>query len=394
MDAERRTVCWNGIVKNESQIIERCMASMVSELDYWVVVDTGSSDGTQEIIRNFMDRHGVPGELMERPWVNFAHNRSEAIELAEGKADYLLFCDADMALEVQDPNWKSTLQDQAYMVTQMAHQGSLSYPNVRLINARLKDDQRFRYWGATHEYCDSIEPGLAGCQVLSGVTMRDYGDGGSKSDKFERDIRLLSTQVAELQALDGQDADTRNAAHKSGLLRHAPHLIRRNTFYLARSYSDCGQLEQAIAAYERRIEQGGWPEEIWYSLFQIAELKSRLGRPDDEVIQAFLKAYEYRPARAEALHHLARHLRQKSRFALAYAYAAAACRIPMPKDILFMSPHVYEWQAKDECAVAAYWLDRFEESAGLCRELLTDPRVGENERSRIQANLAFALERL
>ena len=56
---------------------------MVGQIDYWVVVDTGSTDGTQQIIKDFMAKHKIPGELFERPWVNFSHNRSEALELAE-----------------------------------------------------------------------------------------------------------------------------------------------------------------------------------------------------------------------------------------------------------------------------------------------------------------------
>ena len=153
---DKKTICWNAIVKNESAIIERCMSSMVDQIDYWVVVDTGSTDGTQQIIKDFMAKHKIPGELFERPWVNFSHNRSEALELAENKADYIFLCDADMTLEVIDPEWKSQLQGApAYSVIQK--NTAIRYSNIRLVNGRLTGRQRYRYWGATHEYCDSIE---------------------------------------------------------------------------------------------------------------------------------------------------------------------------------------------------------------------------------------------
>ena len=82
-DPNGQTICLNMIVKDEKDVICRCLASVKPVIDYWVIVDTGSSDGTQEIIRAFMKE--IPGELHERPWINFGHNRNEALELAKGK---------------------------------------------------------------------------------------------------------------------------------------------------------------------------------------------------------------------------------------------------------------------------------------------------------------------
>ena len=60
-----------------------------------MIVDTGSTDGTQDLIRNHMARLGIPGELHERPWRNFGHNRTEALNLAQGHGDYVWVIDAD-----------------------------------------------------------------------------------------------------------------------------------------------------------------------------------------------------------------------------------------------------------------------------------------------------------
>lgn len=93
------------IVKNESHVIERCLASVLPVIDTWVIVDTGSTDGTQQKIKDFFDRVGIPGKLYERPWVDFGHNRSELLELARPEADYSLMIDADEILEFEDPNF-------------------------------------------------------------------------------------------------------------------------------------------------------------------------------------------------------------------------------------------------------------------------------------------------
>src|SRR3954469_3762561 len=92
----RASVCLNMIVKNESKVIARCLKAARPLVDHWVIVDTGSTDGTQDLVRALLK--DVPGELHERPWQDFAHNRAEALELARGKADYLLVVDADDSL--------------------------------------------------------------------------------------------------------------------------------------------------------------------------------------------------------------------------------------------------------------------------------------------------------
>ena len=77
----KKSVCLNMIVKNEKHVIVRCLESVRKFIDYWVIVDTGSTDGTQELIREYLK--DLPGELHERPWVNFGQN-------LEGSAIYRL----------------------------------------------------------------------------------------------------------------------------------------------------------------------------------------------------------------------------------------------------------------------------------------------------------------
>ena len=94
----RQKICLSMIVKNEASVIRRCLESVRPLIDYWIIVDTGSVDGTQDIIREFFQ--DIPGELHERPWVDFAHNRSEALALARNHGDYSLIIDADDVLEL------------------------------------------------------------------------------------------------------------------------------------------------------------------------------------------------------------------------------------------------------------------------------------------------------
>jgi glycosyltransferase involved in cell wall biosynthesis len=78
-----KTICLNMIVKDESLVIQRCLSSIIEWIDYWVIIDTGSTDRTQQIIRDYL-KH-IPGELHEHPWVDFAFNRNEALSFAKKK---------------------------------------------------------------------------------------------------------------------------------------------------------------------------------------------------------------------------------------------------------------------------------------------------------------------
>src|SRR5262245_1412383 len=100
MTPNGKTICLNMIVKNEARTIERCLASVRAFIDAWVIVDTGSTDGTPDAVRQALA--DLPGALFERQWRDFGSNRSEAIELARGRADYLLVVDADEVLTVDD----------------------------------------------------------------------------------------------------------------------------------------------------------------------------------------------------------------------------------------------------------------------------------------------------
>ena len=129
----QQKVCLNMIVKDESLVIRRCLESVKPLIDYWVIVDTGSKDGTQEIIKEFMA--DIPGELHERPWVNFSHNRNEALSLAKGKSDYVFFIDADDKVVISPDFIRPTLNKDVYSI-KIQH-GDYVHFRPQLVNNNL-----------------------------------------------------------------------------------------------------------------------------------------------------------------------------------------------------------------------------------------------------------------
>ena len=95
------TICLNMIVKDEADIIIGTLENLKEKINfsYWVICDTGSSDNTADLIKNFFKDKNIDGELHHIPWQDFAYNRTEALKLAKGKTDFVLIFDADDRIE-------------------------------------------------------------------------------------------------------------------------------------------------------------------------------------------------------------------------------------------------------------------------------------------------------
>lgn len=242
-------LAWNTIVRNEAAIIERCVRSLLPHVDAAVVLDTGSSDGTPELLRDLFDKAGKPIEIHAAGFVNFAQARNLALIHARGSKlgyDYLLLADADMELRVQRPDWLASLNGgPSYDMHQTA--GSVTYSNRRLVNRSATG----QYVGVTHEYLDVSSAG-----TLDGADFIDHADGANRPDKFARDIALLEEALK---------FETR------------PGLIERYHFYLAQSYFDAGNWEKAAEHYRKRVGLGGFEEERWNAQLHYAHCVDNMG---------------------------------------------------------------------------------------------------------------------
>ena len=227
MAANHQTLCLNMIVKNEAPVIARCLASARPIIDYWVIVDTGSTDGTQDAIRGSLA--DLPGELHERLWRDFAHNRTEAMDLARPHGDFVLIIDADDALEFGPQFTMPALQADSYMLR--IADTSVSYHRTQIVRTALP----WRWRGVLHEFLTCEDARTSG--TLEGLRLRRNHDGARRRDPqtYRRDAEILD---AALQA----ESD--------------PFMRSRYQFYLAQSYRDCGESEctriEANAAFARQ----------------------------------------------------------------------------------------------------------------------------------------------
>jgi glycosyltransferase involved in cell wall biosynthesis len=350
--AAENKICLTMIVKNEGKIIERCLDSMKEIIDYVSICDTGSTDDTVEVIENYLQRTGIPGAVHHHTWENFGHNRTLSVQsaqkfLKEEEASlaetFLLLLDADMMLEISADFDKDELTADHYLMRQTNH--SFIYYNTRLIRASLP-------WvcvGATHEYWSCKVPCKE--EKLEKLAIDDRNDGGSKADKFERDVKLLTKE------LEQQPWNT------------------RSMFYLATSYHCLEQFDEALKWYETYIKHGGWYEEVWYSKYMIGTIYEELDQWE-LALAYYLDAYQTNPGRAEPLQRISKYYRMNEQYELAYFFAKQGAEIPFPyNQTLFISFPVYDYLFDEDLSICAYYTPHKDEGFAAVDRLMLKKSV-------------------
>ena len=375
------------IVKNESKNVNRLLDSLIDEdekciMDMISVVDTGSTDNTEELFLAWGKAHKIPTTVHHEEFKDFSYNRTHSIRAAKEaypEADYFLLSDADFLWEVDKGCKfdKTLLVDHKYLVEQ--YNKALNYWNIRLLSAKVE----WTCEGVTHEYwteskSQSDYSGEVRTAKITTLNINDLEDGGCKIDKFERDERLLRGGLAD-KTTPG-------------------HLLTRYKFYLAQTLKDMGRYAESIEWYNKRTQDRGWAEEVYYSKYQIGYNLEQLGwkkkqavtilgkstkteedlghiskwNPDNldasELMKestkyftdagiSYLAAYNYRKTRAEALYHLARMYRLLGLNDMAYNFAIIGNKIIFPEeDTLFIERACYDYMFDYEISVVAFYL--------------------------------------
>lgn len=356
------SLCLNMIVKNEADKIIRCLDSVAPYIDCYAIADTGSTDGTQKIIKEFFSKKNIPGTITQVPFINFEQARNAGLKVARASTfafDYIFLLDADMELAVTNLKFKDNLTAPAYNILQQA--GGVSYFNTRLV----RRDQTGLYIGVTHEYLD-----VGSQDILDGVSFIDHADGSNRKDKFKRDIKLLRAALKK---------DPTNSRYQ---------------YYLAQSYRDAGQKELAASAYLRRAEMGGWEEEVWSARLNYAHCLHALGDKAG-FIRELLTAYNFRPSRAEPLYDLAKYYRENTQQCTSLLYSDAGMKIPYPKDVLFVTDHVYQYGMREEYSICAFYHPAHRKRGyQVCSDLAIDPKCTEWNRELARNNLFHYIQPL
>ena len=352
------------IVKNEAQVITRCLDSLRSLVDYVLVEDTGSTDGTQTVVREWMLRNGVPGRVIDEPWRDFAFNRSHALRVLREleTVGYALIIDADDQIVLEsnfDPiEFKNEMRQELYNI-EFRYGNNNQRKRARL--PRLCTNSRsFYFRGVLHEFLEPWDlpytANVEGFYVMSG---RDGARNANRMKYCDDAATLEGALICE----------------------DDPYLVSRYTFYLAQSYRDCGDGEKALANYLKRAQQGFWLEEIFFSLYQAGLLQESLRFPPETVLATYSRASEASPSRAEALHAAARYSRSVGRYEEGFEYAKRAAAKQMPDVAMLTEGWVYDFGSLEELARNAFCAGRYPECVEACHRLLHDGKIADDMRA-------------
>ena len=366
--ADNQSITLNMIVKDEAHCIHTSLNTIYKYIDYYVIVDTGSTDHTQDVIKEFFDCHGIPGEIHDVPWKNFGWNRTEACKLAKGKGDYTWVIDADDEIcgDLVLPD--RLTKDMYNLFYNSALSGGEGWWRPQLFNNSLD----WRYEGVLHEYatCDEAvtHERIEGNYCVKPTFAGDRNKDGTEA-KMKRDIALMRKALEE-----------------------EPDNVRY-MFYLAQAYHTVGDYSQAIEWFSKRVKAGGWGEEVYISLLRKAEC---YGVVKGEVpFGLLIEAYEYRPQRFEAPFAIIKACRESDKFHSGYAWAKTLIDKPAPaEDNLFVNTAITTWRIQDELSICAYYVGHYSESKDLCSSLLANKALPVSEQGRISSNLKFALDKL
>jgi len=288
------------IVKNEEDVIGRCLDSVQGIADEIIVVDTGSTDTTKQIVRKYTN------QVYDFPWINdFSAARNFAFSLAT--QNYILWLDADDVILEDDRKLflalKSTLDPAIDSVTMHYHlsQDENGHITSSLRRNRLvKRANNFKWLGAVHEYL-----------AVGGI--------------------IMNSDVAITHCALSHDSD-RNLHIYAERLAKGEKFSPRDLYYYANELHDHGKQEEAIDFYQQFLAtKQGWVEDNIAACGKVADCFLALNNPEKQ-LEYIYKSFTYDTPRAELCCRLGSHHLQANQLKQAVFWYKMVTELEQPAD--------------------------------------------------------------
>lgn len=315
------------IVRDEEDVLARCLDSVRAAVDEIIIVDTGSRDATREIARRYTER------VFDFPWQDdFAAARN--FSFAQAAMDYLLWLDADDMLPPASLQallrLKQTLPPEAAVVMAPYHIAFDEQGAPRFVYERerlLKNNAGFRWQGAVHE---AITP--SGLVLHADAFVVEHRK--LKSGDPDRNLRIFEKQLA------------------AGAV-----LSPRERFYYARELYYHQRYAEAVAAFHEFLAMpGGWLENRLEAYQMIAACQERQGALD-EALRTLLHSLAEAAPRAALCCEIGRCLFEKGNYPAAiFWYQTAASCEKTAHGGAFIDPDCYDYTPYLQLCVCYYRL--------------------------------------
>jgi len=339
---ERPTLGLVMIVKDEAHTLPATLMTLKPVIDWYYILDTGSTDGTQDAIRKTL---GPNGYIFQEPFIDYGRSRNRALELAQQSDKppvFSLMLSADETMHYAEDLRKfceehKNSQGEAHEAYPIQMDVGWRFDSLRL----SRTDSAWRYVGRVHEYLAAPDrkwhPTI---RVPKAYIKFKVTDHERRANREWTILRIL---------LEEKEENPTNT---------------RTSFYLARTYNVLKNHTEALKEFHRRVELGGWAEEVYESLYAIGWQLKHLQRDWTQIQQAWMNAHQYAPERAEPLYAIANYWWQESKWPLTYLFASRAAQIPYPsKAVLWVQRDVYGWQSHMLTGISAYEIGLYEVAA-------------------------------
>ncbi len=362
------------IVKDDQDVIERCLKSAESIIDWLCIFDAGSTDNTLDIIDHFAWKSSIPVKMHRLQKEDISNSRTIAVQTAQkllkelGLAlehSYLLVLDPEMTLKIGSSFKKEALNADAYLLLERVSALSYYIYQMHLLRASLPWDSI----GHVHEYWSSKKPHKT--EKLASIRIENDIEGAKKEMKLKANLSFLT------EAVKNQPSNL------------------NDIFSLAQTYHALKQYHPAIQWYLARINLESGSEEAWLSKYMLAECHEELDQWA-EALFWYLEAYQSNPKRAESLRKIATHYRLKGKNELAYVFAKHGSRIPFPNDqTLFPAPPLKLYEFEEELSISSYYTRFKDDGFSACDAMiLTKENIPWHIKDQAYRNILFYTQNL
>lgn len=318
------------ILKNEEDVIGRCLDCVKDIVDEIIIVDTGSTDKTKEIVKKYTDK------IYDFKWIDdFAAARNYSFSKAT--KDYIFWIDADEVLFKEDQikllDIKKNLSSNIDTVTMIDHRGldENGAPLLRYKRNRLvKRKNNFKWVGFIHEYL-----GVSGNVYESEIAITHQ----KLHDVGDRNLRIYRKKLDE-----GHKLSTRDIYYYGKELYY-------NKFY-----------DDAIKMLSEFSNMDVWVEEKIDAMCKVSDCYFFKGDYKN-ARESIYKTFEYTSPRAEAVYKLADCFKEEGRYEEAISWYESIFNLEMPKNCYgFISPEYWTWKPHLQLTVCYYKMNKIEEA--------------------------------
>jgi predicted O-methyltransferase YrrM len=296
------------MVKNAGPQFEEMLEKNIDLIDKWTILDTGSTDGTQDIIKRMLVGK-KDGKLYEEPFINFRDSRNRLLDLAGTDCKYNLMLDDTYIVNGDLRNFLTEIRSDQYAnsFTLYIHSDDTIYGSNRI----TKSTSNLRYIHRIHEVItdkNNINVVIPENRVYIFDRRFDYMEKRTMERK-ELDLQLLFEEIEE----NPNDP--------------------RAYYYLAQTYNLLGDYQKAFFYFLKRCEiiNAGFLQERVDAAFEAARLANfKLDLPWNQCEELYLKAFKIDESRPESLYFIGIHYYLENNMEKAYNYFKQSFEIGFP----------------------------------------------------------------